>query len=160
MDYWINILKFALQVFWYRRYQIHSPSPPWVPVFLVNLTQIWQSAKTVKVSAQSSCFASDMSGHRTSCKKPELWEISTSQSAPFSFTIPIFFYLQMSKKWAIFDFPQNTQRKLSPTTGSCTAQHDVLIKLLLDSTSNFFIVKHMQLTKVVPNKFKTPLWPI
>ena len=36
----INILKFALQVFWYRRYEIHSPSPRQVPVFLVNLTQI------------------------------------------------------------------------------------------------------------------------
>ena len=65
-------------------------SPRQVLVFLVNLTQILQPAKTVKFSKRSSCFESDINGHRTSCKKPEMWEISTSQSTPFSFGIPIF----------------------------------------------------------------------
>ena len=60
-------VKFALQVFWYRRYEIHSPSPPQVLVFLVNLTQIWRPAKTVKFSERSSCFVPDTNGHRPFC---------------------------------------------------------------------------------------------
>jgi hypothetical protein len=90
VDLWINILTFAPQVFSYRRYEIHSPSPPQVPVFLVNLTQIWQPAKTVKFSERSSCFVPNTNGHRTACTKPEICEISIIQSTPFSFGLPIF----------------------------------------------------------------------
>ena len=90
MDSWINIPKFAPQVFWYTRYEICSPSAPKVPVFLVNLTQIWQPAKTVKFSERSSCFVSNTNGHRTACTKPEICEISIIKSTPFSFGLPKF----------------------------------------------------------------------
>ena len=105
-------------MFWYRRYEIHSPSPPQVLVFLVNLTQISQPAKTVKFSEESSCFVPDINGHRTSCKKPEICEISKSHSTTFSFGIPM--HLRMSKKLAIFQLTQNTQLNLQQQSDAKT----------------------------------------
>lgn len=94
-----DTLKFALEVFWYRRCEIHSPSTPQLPVFMVNLTQIWWPAKTVNFSGWSSCFVPDINEHKTCYLKPEMYDRSTrrstksvytSQSTPFSFEIPIF----------------------------------------------------------------------
>jgi hypothetical protein len=186
-------------VFWYRRYEIHSPSPPQVPVFLVNLTQIWQPAKIVKFSERSSCFVSKTNEHRTACTTPEMCEISTSQSTPFSFGIPVFRICEWarnepfstSRRTHNYNFSNNPMPKPNTLTFplsqtaiiflghsnskmqhylhfsyhpmSCTTRHDainVLFKPLLDSVLDFSIVKYMQLTKVVPKRFRNLLLPI
>lgn len=92
--------KLALQVFWFRRYEIHSPSSPQVPVH-----------KNCQISG-SLYFVPDINGHRmflfkarNLCNKHK--SVYTTQ-----FWNTYISYLRMSKKLTIFNHPQNTQLRL------------------------------------------------
>ena len=64
----------------------HPPciTPP-APIFLLNLTKIQKLVETLALYERSLYFLFSINRHRTTCINPEMGEIITGQSTPFTF---------------------------------------------------------------------------